>query len=203
MPTMALRQARSACASSPPDCEPAAFAGAGFAGALALTCQLFPMTRLTIWKDSRAWRERYPSKVRLASDERLGFPQSRFKLLIRNRILRHAEIVVGPELALRQEIVVSAQRLRRGKPDLATGGGHGAAWGVELGHLPARPVGGRPHRHSADGVAERVAAHVGKHHALEMRGSLLPAVHGFTPPGDGTHRCRHCRRRAPRPRPCR
>src|SRR5262245_31344162 len=177
MPTMALRQARSACASSPPDCEPAAFAGAGFAGALALTCQLFPMTRLTIWNDSRAWRERYPSKVRLASDEGVDFPQSRFKLLIRNGILRQSEIVVGPELALRQEIVVLAQRFCRGEPDLTAGGGHGPAWGVELGHLPARPVGRRPHRDGADGIAERVPAHVGKHHALKMRGSLLSPVH--------------------------
>src|SRR5258705_4760867 len=69
-----------------------------------------------------------------------------------------------------------AQALRGGKPDLAAGGRY-TPRRIEVGNLPTHPVGGRPHRDGADAIAERIPPHVGEHHAFEMGGGLLSAVH--------------------------
>src|SRR5882757_6252392 len=69
-----------------------------------------------------------------------------------------------------------AQGLRGGKPDLAAGGRY-TPRRIEFGDLPTHPVGGRPHRDGADAIAERIPPHVGEHHAFEMGGGLLSAVH--------------------------
>src|SRR5262249_21144140 len=79
-----------------------------------------------------------------------------------------------------KRIVLLAQRRGGGQPDLPAGGRHGTPRCIELSHLPARPIGGRPHRDGADAIAERMPSHVGEHHALEMGGGLLSEVHRST-----------------------